>query len=117
MQPSQASTRGLSSAPVAGCAAGLLQKKQSIGKPPHFLETRRSVELRFTVLQTVSFPEPRVVGIIAAMNMFALLIAIIGALVYAFAGNPKLARIGEILFFVGALWFVQSMTAHAIRFG
>lgn len=32
------------------------------------------------------------------------LIALVGLLMYALCANPKLARIGEILFFVGMFW-------------
>lgn len=34
------------------------------------------------------------------------LVCLIGALVYAFAGNPKLAEIGRISFFAGLLAFL-----------
>jgi len=36
----------------------------------------------------------------------SLVVAIIGALMYLICKNPKLARIGEILFFAGALAFL-----------
>ena len=34
---------------------------------------------------------------------FAVLVAIVGALLYALSSNPKLAEMGRILFFVGSL--------------
>jgi len=34
------------------------------------------------------------------------LVCVIGALVYAFASNPKLARIGEMSYFAGLLAFL-----------
>jgi len=35
--------------------------------------------------------------------LIPLLIAVVGVLIYALASNPKLVRIGEILFFCGTL--------------
>jgi hypothetical protein len=45
-----------------------------------------------------------------------LLIAVAGVLLYALAANPKLARIGEILFFCGAFWVVYLLGGKAVRF-
>lgn len=39
-----------------------------------------------------------------------LVIAIIGALIYAFAMNAKLARIGEMIFFCGFLAFCLALS-------
>jgi hypothetical protein len=36
----------------------------------------------------------------------SLLVAIIGLLMYALAANPKLVRVGEIMFFCGLLAFL-----------
>ena len=41
--------------------------------------------------------------------LIPLLVAIIGAFIYAFAANPKLVRIGEILLFCGVLWTVYAL--------
>lgn len=38
-----------------------------------------------------------------------LLVALIGLLMYALAANPKLVRIGEILFFCGTLAFLLNL--------
>lgn len=37
---------------------------------------------------------------------FSLLVAIIGVVMFAIAANPKVVRIGEILFFCGTLVFL-----------
>lgn len=44
-----------------------------------------------------------------------LLVAVLGALMYALAGNPKLAEIGRILFFCGAFWLVELFAHRVIR--
>ncbi len=36
----------------------------------------------------------------------SLLVALVGVLMYAFAANPKLVRVGEIMFFCGLLAFL-----------
>jgi Na+/phosphate symporter len=46
--------------------------------------------------------------------LIPLLIALIGLLMYAFAANPKLVRIGEILFFVGMLWTVYALMGQKL---
>ncbi|HZU83828.1 MAG TPA: hypothetical protein VE987_12965 [Polyangiaceae bacterium] len=45
-----------------------------------------------------------------------LVVAVAGALLYALASNPKLARMGEILFFCGAFWLVYLLGGKAVRF-
>ncbi len=45
---------------------------------------------------------------------FPLLIAVVGALLYALAANPKVQEIGRILFFVGALVVVWSASPHMV---
>lgn len=45
-----------------------------------------------------------------ATILVPLAVAIAGALVYAFASNSKLARIGEIALFVGLLWTVYALS-------
>jgi hypothetical protein len=49
--------------------------------------------------------------------IWPLLIAVAGALVYAFAANPKLAEIGRILFFCGVLWTVYMLTGSTFAIG
>lgn len=43
-----------------------------------------------------------------------LLVALIGVLMYALCANPKLVRIGEILFFCGVLSFLLEGTQKLI---
>jgi hypothetical protein len=45
-----------------------------------------------------------------------LLVAIVGALMYALALNGKVARMGEISFFVGMFWLVHELGGHALHF-
>ncbi len=45
---------------------------------------------------------------------FPLLIAVVGALLYALAANPKVQEIGRILFFVGALVVVWSAAPRMV---
>lgn len=42
----------------------------------------------------------------------SLLVAIIGVLMYALCANPKLAEIGRLLFFAGALAFLLIVPGH-----
>jgi hypothetical protein len=50
------------------------------------------------------------------MTIFlSLLIAIIGALVYALAGNPKLAELGRLSFAVGLLAFLLKISDPLIH--
>ena len=39
----------------------------------------------------------------------SLLVAIVGLLMYALAANPKLVRVGEIMFFCGLLAFLMNV--------
>lgn len=39
---------------------------------------------------------------------FSLLVAIVGVVMFAIAANPKVQRIGEILFFCGTLVFLMN---------
>ena len=43
-----------------------------------------------------------------------LLVALVGVLMFALSANPKLARIGEILFFCGVLSFLMEGTQKLI---
>lgn len=38
-----------------------------------------------------------------------------GALLYAFAANPKLAEIGRLMVLVGLLWTVYLLTGRSVR--
>lgn len=51
-----------------------------------------------------------------AAILLPLLVAVAGALVYAFATNPKLVQIGLVLFQVGALWTVYVLSRVEVRF-
>lgn len=44
----------------------------------------------------------------------SLLVALIGALVYAFSVNAKLAELGRIMFFCGLLAFLIGLPGHPI---
>jgi hypothetical protein len=44
----------------------------------------------------------------------SLLVALIGVLMYALCANPKLVRIGEILFFCGTLAFLLQIKPETI---
>ena len=45
----------------------------------------------------------------------ALVVCIIGALVYAFATNPKVNLMGLISFAVGLFWFVYMLNGKSVR--
>jgi hypothetical protein len=44
------------------------------------------------------------------------LVAVVGALVYALSSNAKVARMGEIAFFVGLLWLVYQLGSRQLHF-
>lgn len=48
--------------------------------------------------------------------LLAVVIAVIGLLMYAWAGNPKLQEVGRIMFFCGLLAFLleASVAVHAL---
>jgi Na+/phosphate symporter len=48
--------------------------------------------------------------------LFPLVLAVAGALLYALAGNPKLAELGRISFFVGLFWLASTLSTHALHF-
>lgn len=52
-----------------------------------------------------------------AIALVPFVVAVIGALIYAFASNAKLAEIGRILFSVGALWCVYVVLGVHVRIG
>lgn len=45
----------------------------------------------------------------------ALIVAVVGMLLYALATNAKVAEIGRILFFCGALTFTLALGGHTAR--
>lgn len=47
--------------------------------------------------------------------VFPLVVAIIGALVYALASNSKAAELGRITFFVGLLWLVYTAMGKVVH--
>jgi hypothetical protein len=46
-----------------------------------------------------------------------LVVCVAGALLFALSANPKLARMGELAFFVGLFWLVYWVGGKAIHFG
>jgi hypothetical protein len=46
---------------------------------------------------------------------WSLLIAIVGALVWAIPSNAKAAELGRIAYFVGLLWFVYAIAHGVVR--
>ena len=44
-----------------------------------------------------------------------LLAAVVGALIYAFAVNPKLSEIGRLLLFTGLFWCVYALLRVEVR--
>ena len=49
--------------------------------------------------------------------IWPLVIAVVGALVYALAGNAKAAELGRITFFCGMLWLAYSLVGHTMHLG
>lgn len=49
--------------------------------------------------------------------VWPLVIAVVGALVYALASNSKASEMGRIAFFVGLLWLVYSLVGHTLKLG
>lgn len=50
-----------------------------------------------------------------ATILFPLLVAVVGALAYAFASG-KLSELGRISFFVGLLWVVYALLGKTVHF-
>ena len=50
-----------------------------------------------------------------AQMLVPLLVAVVGALVYALSSNGKLAEMGRILFLVGVLWLVYLFAGRTVR--
>lgn len=42
-------------------------------------------------------------------------LAVLGALIYAFAGNAKAAELGKIIFFCAMLWLAHELSAGHLR--
>jgi Na+/phosphate symporter len=49
--------------------------------------------------------------------VWPLVVAIIGALVYALSSNTKVTEMGRITFFVGFFWLVYSLVGHSLKLG
>jgi Na+/phosphate symporter len=49
--------------------------------------------------------------------VWPLVFAIVGLLLYFVATNAKVQEVGRVLFFVGMLWLVYSLTGHALKLG
>jgi len=47
--------------------------------------------------------------------IWPLVIAVIGALVYALASNSKAAELGRLVFFCGFFWLVYSLVGHTLK--
>jgi Na+/phosphate symporter len=45
-----------------------------------------------------------------------LVICVAGALLFALASNPKLARMGELAFFCGLFWLTYALTGRVLHF-
>jgi uncharacterized membrane protein YtjA (UPF0391 family) len=50
------------------------------------------------------------------MIILPLLLVVIGALVYGFTGNSKVAELARILFFCALFWLVYMLIGHVVRF-
>lgn len=46
-----------------------------------------------------------------------LVVCVAGALLFALAANPKLARMGEIAFACGLFWLVYVASGHVLHLG
>jgi hypothetical protein len=51
-----------------------------------------------------------------AIIIVPVIVAVVGALMYALSANPKLQEIGRLLFFCGALISVWVAANHAVKF-
>jgi hypothetical protein len=49
--------------------------------------------------------------------IWPLIVAVVGALLYALSSNGKVARIGEIMLFVGLLWMVYALGGKVLHLG
>lgn len=47
--------------------------------------------------------------------IFPLVVAVVGALVYALASNTKAAELGRIAYFVGLLWLVYTAMSKTVH--
>lgn len=53
---------------------------------------------------------------VAAVIVLPLILTIVGLLVYALAGNPKVSEIGRITFQIGLFWTVYLFLGRTFRF-
>lgn len=51
------------------------------------------------------------------LALYPVLLILLGALLYAFSGNPKLSEIGRGLFWAGAFAFAFSLAHQTVRIG
>jgi Na+/phosphate symporter len=49
--------------------------------------------------------------------VWPLVVAVVGALVYALSSNTKASELGRITFFVGLFWLVYSLVGHTLKLG
>ena len=49
--------------------------------------------------------------------LIPLLVCVVGVLIYALSGNPKLVEIGRVMFFVGLLWTVDRVAGAVVELG
>lgn len=48
------------------------------------------------------------------INLSAVVLAVVGAIVFVFVSNPSAKEIGRLTFFVGMFWFAARLAAGAI---
>lgn len=49
------------------------------------------------------------------ISLFAIIVAVVGLLLYVLASNPKLSEIGRIMFFCGALVTTWALGGRGVR--
>lgn len=49
--------------------------------------------------------------------IWPLVVAVIGALIYALASNSKASELGRIVFFCGFFWLVYTLVGHTLHLG
>lgn len=49
--------------------------------------------------------------------VWPLVIAVVGALVYALSSNPKAAELGRLIFFCGFFWLVYTLAKSVLTVG
>lgn len=51
-----------------------------------------------------------------AVAVVPLVLVVVGALMYALGGSPKVQEMGRIVFFVGLFWLVSGMATKQLHF-